>query len=126
MKVVLDEQGFIMNYAIVGCFDDPSEIEISEPEDLSDFEENYRSYHIVDDKLVKDTEKQERLVVEHELQLLREQREKICFPIINRGELWYSRLTDEQKTELNVWYDEWLDVTETRVIPETPEWLLEY
>lgn len=126
MKIVLDEQGFVLNYAIVGSFEDETQIEIIEPDDLEDFETNYRSYHIIDDKLVKDTEEQLRLEDEQELEELRLQREKICFPIINRGELWYSRLTEEQKAELNTWYDAWLDVTETRVIPETPEWLLEY
>lgn len=126
MKIVLNEQGFVMNYAIIGCFDDDTQIEIAEPDDLEDFEINYRSYHIVDDKLVKDGEEQIRLEDEEELQYLRKQREKICFPIINRGELWYSRLTEEQKNELNIWYDAWLDVTETRVTPEMPEWLSEY
>ena len=126
MKVVLNEQGFVMNYATLGGFVDDTQIEIAEPEDMQDFEQNYGSYHIVDNKLVKDKQEQLRLEDEHELDLLRHQREKICFPIINRGELWYSRLTEEQKAELNTWYDAWLDVTETRVIPETPEWLLEY
>jgi hypothetical protein len=123
MKIILNEKGFITNYAIIGCFDDDAQIEIAEPDDLEDFETNYRSYHIVDDKLVKDEEEQIRVEDEEELQYLREQREKICFPIINRGELWYSRLTEEQKNELNIWYDAWLDITETRVIPEMPEWL---
>jgi hypothetical protein len=126
MKIVLDEQGFVLNYAIVGSFEDETQIEIIEPDDLEDFETNYRSYHIIDDKLVKDTEEQLRLEDEQELEELRLQREKICFPIINRGELWYSRLTDEQKEELNIWYDAWLDITETRIIPDTPEWLSNY
>ena len=126
MKVILDEQGFVMNYATLGEFNDDSQIEIAEPEDLEDFENNYRSYHIVDNKLVKDAEEQEKLIDKQELLILRKQREKICFTIINRGELWYSKLTDEQKVELNTWYDAWLDVTETRVVPETPDWLLEY
>jgi hypothetical protein len=126
MKIVLDEQGFVMNYATLGGFNDESQIEISEPEDLEDFEENYRSYHIIDNKLVKDAEEQKRLIDEQKLKILRQQREKICFSIINRGELWYSRLTEEQKNELNIWYDAWLDVTETQIIPETPEWLSDY
>lgn len=54
---------------------------------------------------------------------IREERASICFPIINRGELWYSNLTAEQKAELRAWYQAWLDVTETKVKPKTPSWI---
>lgn len=57
------------------------------------------------------------------LDLLRERRENECFPIINRGELWYDTLTDKQIVELKEWYQAWLDVTETKIIPQKPEWL---
>jgi hypothetical protein len=54
---------------------------------------------------------------------VRKLRETVCYPIINRGQLWYNKLTDEQYYELQNWYDAWLNVTETLVIPETPTWL---
>lgn len=54
---------------------------------------------------------------------LRIRREEECFPSINRGQLWYNTLTAQQYDELQVWYQEWLDVTETKNIPEKPEWL---
>ena len=47
-----------------------------------------------------------------ETEELRRRRQEECFSVINRGELWYSRLTEEQKTELGVWYQAWLDVTD--------------
>ncbi len=53
----------------------------------------------------------------------RQQREVECFPIINRGQLWYDGLTEEQKIELKKWYQAWLNVTETLEIPEKPSWL---
>ena len=46
-----------------------------------------------------------------------------CFPIVNRGIVWYNTLTSEQKEELNNWYQAWLDVTETLEIPQKPTWL---
>lgn len=55
---------------------------------------------------------------------LRNQREVECFPIINRGKLWYDTLTTEQVTELDEWYNAWLDVTKTKVIPNKPNWLV--
>lgn len=50
-------------------------------------------------------------------------RNQVCFPIINRGQLWYNNLTNEQKEELAKWYNDWLNVTETLIEPKTPEWL---
>lgn len=56
---------------------------------------------------------------------LRRRRDEECFSIINRGALWYEKLAPEEKSELAAWYQGWLDVTETGVAPETPEWLKE-
>ena len=58
-----------------------------------------------------------------QIEELRKQREQECFSIINRGQLWYSTLTTEQYRELQTWYQAWLDVTETLVVPEKPGWL---
>lgn len=58
-----------------------------------------------------------------ELKTLRRRREDECFQLVNRGALWYDQLTVPQRVELEHWYQAWLDVTETRVIPEKPAWL---
>ena len=54
---------------------------------------------------------------------LRQQREAECFSIINRGKLWYDNLTEEQLVDLNTWYNAWLNVTETKFVPEKPSWI---
>lgn len=55
---------------------------------------------------------------------LKLRRQKECFNIIdNRSQMWYNHLTQEQKNELDIWYQAWLDVTETHIIPVKPEWL---
>ena len=54
---------------------------------------------------------------------LRARRQSICFPIINRGQLWYDTLTKLQKEELSSWYQNWLDVTVTLEEPVVPEFL---
>lgn len=46
-----------------------------------------------------------------------------CFTYINRGKLWYDKLTNEQIEELDAWYLQWLDVTITKTIPNKPQWL---
>lgn len=58
-----------------------------------------------------------------ELAEIRQRRELECFPIINRGMLWYSKLTDEQKTELAAWYEAWLDAPQTRTAPSPLSWV---
>lgn len=54
---------------------------------------------------------------------IRSQREAECFQVINRGALWYDKLTDEQKEELSSWYEEWLNAPETGIIPSKPTWI---
>jgi hypothetical protein len=55
--------------------------------------------------------------------IIRERREKECFPVINRGLLWYDRLSKSQLSELERWYQEWLDAPETGKIPAFPTWI---
>lgn len=50
-------------------------------------------------------------------------RERECFSIINRGQLWYEMLTADQRNDLKIWYKAWLDVTETLEMPNKPSWL---
>ena len=57
------------------------------------------------------------MIVNDYAEIIRRRREKECFPIINRGLLWYDRLTQEQLNELDQWYQDWLDAPKTRVIP---------
>lgn len=63
------------------------------------------------------------IIVDDPINSLRKLREEECFPIINRGKLWYDCLTYEQLSELRKWYWEWLNVTETKAIPIRPSWL---
>lgn len=63
-------------------------------------------------------------IIENKKNSLRVKREAECFPVINRGKLWYDSLSPEQIIELQAWYVKWLDVTITLITPEKPEWLL--
>lgn len=55
---------------------------------------------------------------------IRERRQIECFNLVdNRSQLWWNHLSDEQKEELNRWYENWLNATKTKTIPEKPEWL---
>lgn len=46
-----------------------------------------------------------------------------CFPIVNRGVLWYEKLTEEQKLELSLWYEAWLDAPQTGSVPDPLDWV---
>lgn len=54
---------------------------------------------------------------------LRQIREIECFAVTDRP-LWYNRLTEEQKAEINEWYEKWLKVTDTFEIPTKPKWIM--
>jgi hypothetical protein len=124
MQVILNEQGYVQAYALIGSFGSDF-VTVNEPENIDDFENNYCSYYLSDGNvLVKSDDRLKEIEVERELVVLRSQREKGCFPYVNRGEMWYGRLSVEQKEELDTWYQAWLDVTDTKVVPEKPEWLV--
>lgn len=55
---------------------------------------------------------------------LRYRRNKECFAVINRGQLWYDNLTKEQLAELKAWYRAWLNITDTLIDPEKPNWII--
>lgn len=78
---------------------------------------------VVDGKVVAVERVEPPKTQEEIIEELRQRREQECFSIINRGSLWYATLTDEQVEELNKWYQNWLDCTETLEIPKKPEWL---
>lgn len=123
MQIILNEQGYVKDYAIIGSFG-LSSIFVEKPDNLEDFEQNYGSYYLSNNGiLVKSQDQQNKIDIQRELDELRQLREKSCFPIVNRGILWYEKLTAEQKEELNAWYEAWLDVTETKVMPEPLVWL---
>ena len=125
MNILFDELGYIKSFAIVGSLKGAIEIDESAFNEglLENLFTDFKSYRLVEGKIVKDEIRLTELQHEQKLSDLRALRETDCFEVINRSTLWYNTLTEEQKTELDAWYHAWLDVTETLVIPEKPSWL---
>lgn len=99
MQITLNDQGYIESYALIGGLVDG--IEIEAPDDLlEDFKQHPEAYKLEDGVLVLDADKLKADADAAELTIIRRRRETECFAYINRGELWYSLLTDEQKVEL--------------------------
>lgn len=121
MKALLDEQGFITSYALVGDLVDG--IELPDPEDIVHFEEHFAAYKVRDGTATFDNEHNEALQTEAKKAEFRLRRETECFSVVNRGQLWYEGVSITQLLELRQWYKAWLNVTETMVVPEKPTWL---
>ena len=122
--ITIDENKYLTGfYSGPGwIIEDGIEIEDSNLE-AEFFNNTFSDYQYIDGKIIKDEAKSIITKTEQFIEELRGRRKTECFPIINRGDLWYSRLTEEQLNELNIWYDAWLNVTETLVVPEKPNWL---
>lgn len=120
MQVIITD-GYVSSYAFVGSLDGGLEVDI--PSDMDHFFNNYESYKLTETGLVFDQEKFDSMKEEEDLETLRERRQTECFEYVDRGALWYDTLTAEQLIELGYFYRAWLNVTETKVVPEKPTWL---
>ena len=121
MQITTDEKGFVRCFAYVGNL--ANSIEVPEPEDFERFLNQFYAFRLQDGHLVYDSEAYEAHVTEETKEEYRHRREKECFSVINRGQLWYESVSLTQLLELRQWYKAWLNVTETMVIPEKPAWL---
>ena len=84
---------------------------------------SFEDFDLINNEYVFNLEKYNIRKQNSKLYDLRRRRETECFPIVNRGQLWYDTLTEEQKAELKEWYIAWLDVTDTLVVPNKPNWI---
>ena len=115
--------GYITGWATVGRFVDG----VDAPDDaLNGCDEealNLHCYRWEDGDAVLDEDKLVAIKAERQATEIRARRADECFALINRGSLWYDRLTPEQTAELDEWYQSWLDAPATGIIPEPLEWI---
>lgn len=90
---------------------------------VDDIPDNWQYCKYENNQFILDEAYKQNKIEKEELNNIRIQREIECFPYINRGNLWYSKLTEEQSQELDAWYQEWLDAPDTRKLPSRPTWL---
>lgn len=117
MKIQVDKDNRVAGFAMIGELVGAVEFDGDVPDD---FELTFYRYKLVDGALVKD----DSYISDIEKESIRVRRERDCFPIVNRGMLWYKHLTESQVSELETWYRLWLDAPQTGSIPDMPEWLL--
>lgn len=122
MRIEINENNMIVQWSTT---DKSNELMFDIPDSIvpDDFEENAFYYRYIDGELIINEEYKAEREQEQKVWEIRNKRDEICFPVINRGEAWYRTLSDKQKEELQDWYQKWLDATETLTEPEPPEWL---
>ena len=120
MKVTFDKDGYVSGWCMVG---DNGGEDFDPPDDFDTFLDCFEAFRAEGGKLIFDAERAEANQKALTQAELRERRENECFPVINRGQLWYSALTHAQLRELRAWYLAWLDVTKTLTAPERPVWI---
>ena len=120
MQVIL-ENGYVSSFAFIGAL--TNGVEVPDPPDTEHFETHYTAYRVKDGTLEYDEKQNTELERKALCDELRKRRETECFSYVNRGQPWYDRLSDGQKSELAGWYGDWLKVTETLTAPEKPSWL---
>ena len=121
MQILCDKDGYVESFALIGNM--IGGVKVSEPEDIGHFRAHFRSYKLAEDGLSFDVDREKAIALSEQAEEIRRRREKECFPVINRGQMWYDHLTEKQRSELDAWYEAWLDATETGAIPDKPEWL---
>ena len=121
MKILIDENKYLTCFCIDANLENG--IEVADPDDLESFIDTFRAYKYEDGSLFLDEKKLQDVNDARIVDELRLKRQKVCFPYVNRGYLWYNKLSQAQQCEIDTWYQAWLDVTETRIVPNMPEWL---
>lgn len=96
MQIILNDQGYIESYALIGGLVDGIEIEAPD-ELLEDFKQHPEAYKLEDGVLVLDADKLKADADAAELTVIRRRRETECFAYINRGELWYIAYSQTSK-----------------------------
>jgi len=122
MQIQITE-GYITGYAAIGGF--PDGIDVTEDFINSLESDKIGCYRYENGQAVLDEEKYTASQEAGLIEGLRARRRVECFPVVNRGQLWYDRQTEGQRVELSAWYQAWLDVTETKETPEKPGFLQE-
>lgn len=119
MQVKVDQDGYITDYCIGGSIADS--VDVAQPEGF--VQQQYRAYRLIDGALTLDTDRLAALQLAGRQDAIRARRERECYSVINRGQLWYEGVSISHLVELRKWYKAWLDAPATLVIPDKPDWL---
>lgn len=120
MKVQVDENGYVQNFVLTGE-GSACDTEVPTPADFMPMA--WQAYRLIDGALTLDADRLAALQLAAKQDAIRARRERECFVVINRGQLWYEGISLSRLVELRKWYKSWLDAPATLIVPERPEWL---
>lgn len=119
MEVKIASDGYVESYCFGGHLS--GGIAVEEPGEIN--AENYAAYRLVDGALTLDEERLAALQLAGRQNAIRARRERECYSVINRGQLWYEGISLARLAELRQWYKAWRDAPATLIIPDRPAWL---
>lgn len=119
MKVKINEDGYVVRWCDAG--ENGSDIEVATPDGFDPM--HYGAYRLTDGALTLDADRLTALQLAEKIATIRARREKECYSVINRGQLWYEGISLSRLAELRKWYKAWRDAPATMVIPDRPDWL---
>jgi hypothetical protein len=119
MEVKIASDGYVESYCFGGHLS--GGIAVEEPGELN--AGNYAAYRLVDGALTLDKDRLAALQLAGRQNAIRARRERECYSVINRGQLWYEGVSIAHLVELRKWYKAWLDAPATLIIPDRPAWL---
>lgn len=119
MQIKIDRDGYITDYCIGGSIADS--VEVVQPADFA--RQQYRAYRLLDGILTLDEDRLTSLQLADRQNAIRARRERECYPVINRGQLWYEGIGLARLAELRQWYKAWRDAPATLIVPDRPAWL---
>lgn len=124
IEVVLTNEGYVSLFNLdVDQTYMQNSILVEDDVDREHFITNSIFYKIIDNHLVFDESKKAKADYQFRINTIRIRRQAECFSVIDRSQLWYNSLTNEQKAELQEWYEAWLIAPDTLVIPTKPDWI---
>lgn len=124
IEVVLTNEGYVSLFNLdVDQSYMQNGILVEDDVDREHFITNSIFYKIIDNHLVFDESKKAEADHQFRISTIRMRRQAECFSVIDRSQLWYNTLTNEQKAELQEWYEAWLVAPDTLVIPTKPDWI---
>ena len=124
IEVVLTNEGYVSLFNLdVDQTYMQNSILVEDDVDREHFITNSIFYKIIDNHLVFDENKKAEADHKFRINTIRMRRQAECFSVIDRSQLWYNSLTNEQKAELQEWYEAWLVAPDALVIPRKPDWL---
>lgn len=128
MQIAIDENKYIISWVDGGTIEPAAGLTIVDVTSVpGNFITEWTHYQYINGQFIFT----EGFISEADKEALRARRQKECFDIISHGSFIIKLLENvadipsftQRLNEFQQWYQGWLDVTETNIIPQYPTWI---